>query len=181
MVIMVKFTDAYMHHSALISLWNLLCLRLCLSSVFLFVICKFVCHSGVLQNLVTSKENWSCQPPMMTPSNGNIFCVTGPLCRNPLVTGEFPTQRTVPSYYLNQCWDIVNQTLGNKLQWNLNQNLWIFIQVNAFEYVVWKMAAILSRPQCGEILRQLYNYPSIIYLTLKEIGKLIKWIPKRWQ
>ena len=23
-----------------------------------------------------------------------------------------------PSHYLNQCWDIVNWTLGNKLQWN---------------------------------------------------------------
>ena len=39
-------------------------------------------------------------------------------------------------------------TLGNKLQWNLNRNLNIFIQENAFENVVWKMAAILSRPQC---------------------------------
>ena len=24
-----------------------------------------------------------------------------------------------PSHYLNQCWNIVNWTLGNKLQWNL--------------------------------------------------------------
>ena len=38
--------------------------------------------------------------------------------------------------------------LGNKLEWNLNQNLYIFIQENAFENVVWNMAAILSRPQC---------------------------------
>ena len=29
-----------------------------------------------------------------------------------------------------------------------NRNLYIFIQVNAFENVVWKMAAILSRLQC---------------------------------
>ena len=36
----------------------------------------------------------------------------------------------------------------NKRQWNLNRNLKIFIQENAFENVVWKMAAILSRPQC---------------------------------
>ena len=53
-----------------------------------------------------------------------------------------------PSHYLNQCWNIVNWALGNKLQWNLNRNLYIFIQENAFENVVWKMAAILSRPQC---------------------------------
>ena len=28
---------------------------------------------------------------MMTSSNGNIFCVTGPLCGNSPVTGEFPS------------------------------------------------------------------------------------------
>ena len=33
------------------------------------------------------------------------------------------------------------------LQWNLNRNLYIFVQENAFENVVWEMAAILSRPQ----------------------------------
>ena len=28
----------------------------------------------------------------------------------------------MPSHYLNQCCNIVNLTLGNKLQWNLNRN-----------------------------------------------------------
>ena len=55
---------------------------------------------------------------------------------------------SAPSHYLNQGWNIVNLTLGNKLQWNLNRSLYIFIQENAFESVVWKMVAILSRPQC---------------------------------
>ena len=32
---------------------------------------------------------------MMMSSNGNIFRVTGPLCGNSPVTGEFPTQRPV--------------------------------------------------------------------------------------
>ena len=54
----------------------------------------------------------------------------------------------MPSHYLNQCWDIVNWTLRNELQWNFNQNSYIFIQENAFENVVWKTVAILSRPQC---------------------------------
>ena len=53
-----------------------------------------------------------------------------------------------PSHYLSQCWNIINWTLRNKRQWNPNQNLYIFIQENGFENVVWKMAAILSRPQC---------------------------------
>ena len=52
------------------------------------------------------------------------------------------------SHYLNLGWIIVNWTLRNKFQWNFNQNSYIFIQENAFEKVVWKMAAILSRPQC---------------------------------
>ena len=38
----------------------------------------------------------------------------------------------------------------NKLQWNLNRNSYIFIQENAFEDVAWKMASILSRPQCAK-------------------------------
>ena len=59
---------------------------------------------------------------------------------------------SAPSHYLNQRWNNVNWTLGNKLQWNLNRNLTIFIQENAFENVVWKMVAILSRPQCVNCL-----------------------------
>ena len=31
---------------------------------------------------------------------------------------------------------------------NFSQNTTIFIKENVFENVVWKMAAILSRPQC---------------------------------
>ena len=38
--------------------------------------------------------------------------------------------------------------LRNKAQWNINRNSYIFIQENASENVVWKMAAMLSRPQC---------------------------------
>ena len=59
---------------------------------------------------------------------------------------------SAPSHYQNQCWNIVNKTLRNKLQWNLHQNSYIFIQENAFENVVWKTAAILSRPQCVNTL-----------------------------
>ena len=50
-----------------------------------------------------------------------------------------------PSHYLNQCWTIVNCTLRNKLQWNLDQNRKFFIHENAFEILVWETAAILSR------------------------------------
>ena len=49
---------------------------------------------------------------------------------------------------LNQYWNIVNSNLRNKLQFNFKGCLYIFIQENAFENVVWKMLTILSRPQC---------------------------------
>ena len=32
-----------------------------------------------------------------------------------------------PSHYPNQCWNIVNWTHGNKLQWNLNRNSYTFM------------------------------------------------------
>ena len=48
----------------------------------------------------------------------------------------------------SQCWNVVKWTLRNKLQWNLNRNTHIFIQENALENIVWKMAAILSWSQC---------------------------------
>ena len=53
-----------------------------------------------------------------------------------------------PSHYLNQCWNIVNFSVRNKLQWNVNQNTYIFSQENIFENAICEMAAILSRPQC---------------------------------
>ena len=49
--------------------------------------------------------------------------------------------------YLNQCWNISNSNLRNKLQWNHKRNSYIFIQENAFENVC-EMAAILSQPHC---------------------------------
>ena len=47
--------------------------------------------------------------------------------------------------------NIVNWTLRNNLHGNLNQNSCVFIHENAFENVVWKMVAILSRPQCVNV------------------------------
>ena len=47
-------------------------------------------------------------------------------------------------------WWEVNTGWGNGLVllWYLNQNSNIFIHENTFENVIWKMAAILPRPQC---------------------------------
>ena len=64
-----------------------------------------------------------------------------------------------PSYYLNQCWNIVNWSLRNELQWNLNQNSNIFIEENPFENVVCEMASICFR--FNVLIRQ----TPVIYVT----------------
>ena len=43
--------------------------------------------------------------------------------------------------------------LGTNLSWNVNRNVYIFIQENAFESIVRILAAILSRLQCVKISR----------------------------
>ena len=70
------------------------------------------------------------------------------ICVSKLAIIDSDNAWSAPSHYLNQCWNIVNWSLGNKNQWNFNRNSYIFIQQNPFETVVWKMASILSRPQC---------------------------------
>ena len=55
----------------------------------------------------------------------------------------------VLSHYLNQYWNTVNWNLRNKSQWTINQNSYIFIQGNAFENVICKIASIMSQPLCA--------------------------------
>ena len=55
----------------------------------------------------------------------------------------------------NQCWNIVYSNTRNKFQWNTERNSYIFIQENSFDNVVYKIAAILSRPQYVKKLYQL--------------------------
>ena len=54
----------------------------------------------------------------------------------------------MPSHYLNQCRNIINWTPRNKFQWHFDWNSYIFIQENESEDIIWKMTAVLSRPQC---------------------------------
>ena len=69
-----------------------------------------------------------------------------------------------PSRYLNQCWNIVCWTPGNKLQWNLNRNLYIFIKENPFENVIWKW-----RPYCLG-LDELISYLSTVTFIKSSSG-----------
>ena len=71
----------------------------------------------------------------------------------------------VPS---RQCWNIVNWTLRNKLQWNLNWNSHIFIQGNVFENIIWKMAAILSQPQSVKQVQLWLDWQPLIFNVQKQ-------------
>ena len=63
----------------------------------------------------------------------------------------------VPSYYLNQCWFIVNWTPGNKFHWNLNQNGSISLkQLNL------KMSSTKWKPFC----LSLNCWLSMVYLWI---------------
>ena len=74
----------------------------------------------------------------------------------------------MPSHYLNQGWNIVNWILGPKIHWNLNRNLYIFIQENAFEIVIRKVAAILSRLQC--VITRTLLIPPIVPISVVSIS-----------
>ena len=55
---------------------------------------------------------------------------------------------SAPRHYRNQYWVIVNWTLGNKLQWNFNQNTKPVVHDNASQNIACEMVAISARPQC---------------------------------
>ena len=55
-----------------------------------------------------------------------------------------PLSESVPAYCQLELY------FRNKFQWNYNQNSNIFIQENAFENVICKMAAILPQPQAAK-------------------------------
>ena len=77
-----------------------------------------------------------------TPSNGSLLqSMAAPPARRVL------GMRTRSFNKTGFDW-LIDWTLGNKLQSYLDRNLNIFIQEIAFENVIRKMAAILSRPQC---------------------------------
>ena len=67
-------------------------------------------------------------------------------------------------HYLNQWWNVVNWTQRNKFHLNFNRSSNLFIQENAFQHVVCKMAAILSRPQCfKKTFDLLFLWQTLIY------------------
>ena len=91
-------------------------------------------------------------------------------------------------HYLNECRNIVNWTLRNKVQWNFNRNSNIFIQENAFQNVVCEMASILSRPQCVSQCGLLQIGPlrthfSEIWIEIQSFSSIkmhLKMSPAKW-
>ena len=79
---------------------------------------------------------------------------------------------SAPSHYLNQCWVIVNWTLGNKFQWNFNQNTKLFIHENASENVVCEMAVILSRGKWVKVIT--HPYPTTPTPIFCHTNKLVQ-------
>ena len=69
------------------------------------------------------------------------------------------------SMILKQIWismifqELWEPCLWNKLQWNLNQNSFIFILEIAFQSVVCEMVSILSRPQSSNI--KIHNFQNV--------------------
>ena len=70
-----------------------------------------------------------------------------------------------------KCLNIVNWTLGNKVQWNQYRNSYILIQENAFENVFRTTAAILSRAQCVKVSNSwlLLNVRQTVHAALRRV------------
>ena len=73
---------------------------------------------------------------------------------------------TASCHYQNQYLNNVNRTLGNTLQWNIDQNLNMFLQENAFENVVRNVAHFVSAAMC---YTQNPNYQSLSHNSLEVI------------
>ena len=75
-----------------------------------------------------------------------------------------------PSHYLNQCWNIVNWTLRNKLQWNFNR-----IRTFSFKKIRLKVSSAKWQPCClglnvlKIIIHFLHWYPPADLLKLSGI------------
>ena len=131
----------------------------------IYIIYIYICVWIMLKALVNIRPWYSISRSTFIPGNRTKI--------KPLISKAYFTKKNVihgsgsgkicfaviplllmaPSHYLNQCWNIVNWTPRNKLQWNLNRNSYIFIHVNAFENVICEMAVDLSRPPCVNSLR----------------------------
>ena len=88
----------------------------------------------LLEGTQIKRYRYWCQV-MMTSSNGNIFCVTGPLCGEFTGPGEFPTQRPV--------------TRSFDVSFDLRLNKWLSKQPQGWwfempSWSLWRLCNVLS-------------------------------------
>ena len=87
---------------------------------------------------------------------------------------------SAPGHYLNRCSLIVNWTLRNKFQWNLDPNEKILTQENQLEDVIYKIAAILSDPWMKNLGGSQKIYVTLDVLTLNDLqGRWARWKKKK--
>ena len=91
----------------------------------LFTQCSYIVHWSIRNkiqwnfHLYSGKTRSETRQFMMTSSNGNIFRVTGLLCGDSPVTGEFPSQRPV-----TQSFDVFFYLRLNKQQSKQSWSWW---------------------------------------------------------
>ena len=79
---------------------------------------------------------------MMTSSNGKIFRVSGPLCRNSPFTGEFPSQRPV-----TQNFDVSDLRLNKRLS-KQPRSLWFETRSRS----IWRHCYVLRHIQDSSVV-----------------------------
>ena len=106
-------------------------------------LCAWYLRCSKSVRLIQSDQCWSINS--MRPSDTYIY--VGKLTIIGSDKGLSPDRRQA-IIWTNAGILLIGPLCGNKLQWNFNRNSYIFIPENTFQNVVWKMAAILSGPQC---------------------------------
>ena len=89
-------------------------------------------------------------------------------------TGNKPSPESIITWHL----------VGNKLHWNLNQNIKLFIPQNAFAIAVYIISAILFRPHCVKRYAWIHTIDSENYLIewpnfcsgLNELLNVMAWL-----
>ena len=102
------------------------------------VLCVMLCvWISKLRSLLTSQIEHSVKHTQHCDATDRRKLANDQIC-----DGFVKLPWPVRNHYVNQCWNIVNLNLRNKLQWNLKRNSHIFTQEKAFENVVCEMAAV---------------------------------------
>ena len=79
---------------------------------------------------------------------------------------------TSPTHYLNQCWNIINCTIGNKLHWNINRNWYV-----SFKKIHLKMSSGKWRPFCHGL--NMLKSQSVALVWVRQGRVIVLFVQKR--